>query len=124
MAQLRAAASSLTDYVESHFDFEETLKSRPNYGFLKPDQKVYALFIRRRVKFACRTDAGADLAGESLELLTSWLLNPIACPICDQAKTVKASLERLPDDIDSSPTSFTVLTGLTDFIGRLFLQIG
>jgi len=69
--------NELVDYTMSHFAFEEEVLNSAGYMFLGPHKRVHEIFTRKVAEMQKRFEAGEDVVGDMLGMLSRWLFNHI-----------------------------------------------
>ncbi len=88
----------LIDYTLSHFAFEESLQEEAKYTFTKPHKAIHDTFVKRVEKYQTEHNAGGDVAKQTHDMLSAWLVHHIKREDMAYVTEVKASIDRIVSD--------------------------
>jgi hemerythrin len=88
----------LIDYTLSHFAFEESLQEEAGYTFAKPHKAIHDTFVKRVAKYQTEHNAGGDVAKQTHDMLSAWLVHHIKREDMAYVSEVKASIDKIVSD--------------------------
>jgi hemerythrin len=91
---VREVLDRLIDYTVSHFSLEESLQEASAYRSFETHKSAHALFVQNVLENKRQIDAGADVAGQLLATLRSWLIYHIKHDDADYVPTIKEHLSK------------------------------
>lgn len=88
----------LIDYTLSHFAFEESLQEEAKYTFTKPHKAIHDTFVKRVAKYQAEHNSGVDVAKQTHDMLSAWLVHHIKREDMAYVAEVKASIDKIVSD--------------------------
>jgi hemerythrin len=104
-----ATIEDILDYTLTHFVFEEALMEEAAYPYYAAHKAIHDSFRHRITEYRALLEAGENVAGELLHMLTSWLFNHIRH---DDSVMADSLLQRQESVRSSTPRRLASAMGL------------